>query len=124
MKTASFSIRARAKSFQFAWQGIIAFVRREHNSWLHCIATVLVIILAGITGLTKTELLALVFAIAFVWIAEIFNTCIEHIMDFISTEKRPEIGFIKDLSAGAVLVAAATALITGAIIFIPKFIGA
>jgi diacylglycerol kinase (ATP) len=66
------------------------------------------------------EIIALVFAVGFVWVAEMFNTCIEHIMDFISTEKKPAIKFIKDLSAGAVLVAAITALITGSIIFIPK----
>lgn len=124
MKTGTFSMRARAKSFQFAWQGIMAFLRREHNAWLHFMATVAVIILATVVGLSKTELLALVFAIGFVWVAEIFNTCIEHIMDFMSTEKRPEIKFIKDLSAGAVLIAAITALVTGGIIFIPKLIGA
>jgi diacylglycerol kinase (ATP) len=83
---------------------------------------VAVIILASVVELTKPELLALVFAIGFVWVAEMFNTCIERMMDFISTEKRPEIKFIKDLSAGAVLVAAITALVTGGIIFIPKLI--
>ncbi len=120
MKPASFSIRARAKSFQYACEGIIAFIRREHNAWLHLIATIAVAVLAFVVGVTNTELLALVFVIGFVWVAEIFNTCIEHIMDFISTEKKPAIKFIKDLSAGAVLVAAITALITGSIIFIPK----
>lgn len=124
MKSQTFSIRARAKSFQFAWQGIFAFLRREHNAWLHFVATVAVIILASVVRLDKTELLALVFAIGFVWVAEMLNTCIEHMMDFISTEKRPEIKFIKDLSAGAVLIAAITALVTGGIIFIPKLIGA
>ena len=122
MKPASFSIRARAKSFQYAWEGITAFLKREHNAWLHFIATVAVVVLATVVGLTKEELLALVFAIGFVWVAEIFNTCIEHTMDFISKEKQPEIKFIKDLSAGAVLIAAITALITGGIIFIPKIL--
>jgi diacylglycerol kinase (ATP) len=120
MKPAPFSISARAKSFGYACEGIIAFVRREHNAWLHCIATVAVVVLAFVVDLTKTEIMALVFAVGFVWVAEMFNTCIEHIMDFISTERKPAIKFIKDLSAGAVLVAAITALITGAIIFIPK----
>ena len=41
-------------------------------------------------------------------------------MDFISCQKHPEIKIIKDLAAGGVLVSAITALITGAIIFIPK----
>ncbi|WP_315818281.1 diacylglycerol kinase family protein [Paraflavitalea speifideaquila] len=122
MKPARFSLRARARSFQYAWQGIITFLQREHNAWLHLIATIGVMVLAWITGITKTELLALVLVIGFVWVAEMFNTCIERMMDFISRGKHPDIKFIKDLAAGAVLVAALTALITGAIIFIPKFL--
>lgn len=122
MKPTAFSFRARAKSFQFAWQGIAAFLRKEHNAWLHCIATIGVMVAAALLPLSKTELMALVFAIAFVWVAEIFNTCIEHIMDFISIDKKPEIKFIKDLAAGGVLIAAITALIVGAIIFLPKLI--
>ncbi|MGK2861674.1 MAG: diacylglycerol kinase, partial [Chitinophagaceae bacterium] len=35
-------------------------------------------------------------------------------------ERKPEIEFIKDLSAGGVLLSAFIAVVTGAIIFIPK----
>lgn len=124
MKPAPFSIRDRLKSFQYAWQGIISFLRGDHNAWVHAVATVFVIILACVVPLTKTELLALVVAVGFVWVAEMFNTCIERTMDFISTERRPEIRIIKDIAAGAVLVAAITALIIGGIVFIPKLINA
>jgi diacylglycerol kinase (ATP) len=61
-------------------------------------------------------------AMGFVWVTEILNTCIERIMDFISTEQDPKIGVIKDLAAAAVLFAALTAVVAGAIIFIPKII--
>jgi len=121
MKPQSFSVQARLKSFQYSFEGIAQFFKREHNSWLHFAATVAVIITASVVGVTKTELLAIVFAIGFVWVAEMFNTCIEHIMDFISTKTDPEIRFIKDLASGAVLVSGITALIVGLIIFIPKF---
>ncbi len=63
----------------------------------------------------------LVVVTGFVWAAEIFNTAIEKIMDYISIDREPEIKFIKDVAAAAVLVAAITAFITGCIIFIPKF---
>jgi diacylglycerol kinase len=43
-------------------------------------------------------------------------------MDFISTERHPKIGIIKDLAAAAVLMAALTAVVAGAIVFIPKII--
>lgn len=121
MKSQSFSVHSRLKSFQYAFEGIARFFKKEHNSWLHFAATVAVLVTASVVGVTKTELLAIVFAIGFVWVSEIFNTCIEHIMDFISTKTDPEIRFIKDLASGAVLVSAITALIIGLIIFIPKF---
>jgi diacylglycerol kinase (ATP) len=87
---------------------------------LHLIATIAVFILAAVVGVTKNELLALVFAIGFVWVAEMFNTCIERVMDFISVQQHSEIKLIKDLASGAVLTAAITAVIVGAIVFIPK----
>jgi diacylglycerol kinase (ATP) len=120
MKSQGFSIRARVKSFRFAIEGISSFFKREHNAWLHFLATIAVFILAAVVGVTKNELLALVFAIGFVWVAEMFNTCIERMMDFVSVKQDAEIKFIKDLAAGAVLTAAITALAVGAVVFIPK----
>ncbi len=46
--------------------------------------------------------MALVLAVGFVWAAELFNTGIEKIMDFISKKQHPNIKFIKDISAAAV----------------------
>lgn len=120
MKSEDFSIRSRVKSFRFAFEGIAAFFLHEHNAWLHFMATVAVFTLTALVGVTKTELLALVFAIGFVWVAEMFNTCIERVMDFVSDQRNDEIKFIKDLAAGAVLVAAITAVVVGAVVFIPK----
>lgn len=122
MKPQEFSIRARLRSFRFAWDGIASFFQREHNAWLHFMATVAVFTTALLVGVTKTELLALVFAIGLVWIAEMFNTCIERVMDFVSEQKHPEIKFIKDLAAGAVLTASITAVIIGLVVFIPKLV--
>jgi diacylglycerol kinase (ATP) len=122
MKDEQFSFRARANSFKFSYEGLKGFFRREHNSWIHFVATVAVFVLAAIVGVDKTELLALVFAIGFVWVAEIFNTCIERIMDHTSPAIHPDVKFIKDLASGGVLVAAITAVVVGLIVFIPKFI--
>ena len=120
MKSQEFSIRSRLKSFRFAMDGIGTFFKREHNAWLHFLATIAVFTLAALVEVTKIELLALVFAVGFVWVAEMFNTCIEHVMDFISDQRHTEIKFIKDLAAGAVLTAVLTALAVGAVVFIPK----
>lgn len=119
MRSKKFSVRSRINSFRFAGEGIISFVQTEHNAWLHVLATIAVISLGIITGITRGEWLAILLAIGIVWVAEMFNTCMEKLMDFISPEHHPKIKFIKDVSAGAVLVAALIALAIWLIIFIP-----
>lgn len=118
----SFSFKARLKSFRFAWDGIVSFFRYEHNAQIHLAITVLVLVLSVTLRLTKWEAIAVVFSVALVWVAEMFNTVIEKTMDFISTERHPQIKLVKDIAAGAVLIAAIAAAIVGCIIFIPKLI--
>jgi len=115
-----FSIQTRGRSFRHAFEGIKDFFRSEHNAWLHLLGTIAAVVLAVIVHVSRMEIIALTFAIGFVWIAELFNTAIEKIMDFVSAEQHPKIRFIKDLSAAAVLVAAVVAFITGCFVFIPK----
>jgi diacylglycerol kinase len=120
MKTKQFSLRARANSLRFACEGIYRFFSEEHNAWVHLVATLLVVALALSLKVSFPEIIALVVVTGLVWVAEIFNTAIERAMDLISPEYDPSVKLIKDLAAAAVLTAAFIALITGAIIFIPK----
>ena len=122
MEAEQFSIKARARSFKYALEGIRTLFRKDHNIILHLLATIVVIALSIWIKVTTAEALALVFAIGFVWVSELFNTAIEKIMDLISLQKHPQIKFIKDVSAAAVLMASITAAIVGCIIFIPKFL--
>ncbi len=58
---------------------------------------------------------------ALVFSLELVNTAIEKSMDVISNGEYDErIKIIKDVSAGAVLIAAIFAIVEGALIFIPK----
>jgi len=120
MKTKQFSFRARANSFRFAWEGITKFIVGEHNAWIHLAATIMIFLLAIWLRVSSHEIIALVIVAGFVWSAEVFNTAVEKMMDFISPAFHPKVKLIKDLAAAAVLIAALTAFITGAIIFIPK----
>jgi diacylglycerol kinase (ATP) len=121
-KDTKFSIHSRLKSFQYAFDGLVLFFKTEHNAWLHLVCTICVVILTLSVKVSNSEVIALVIAIALVWITEMINTCIEKAMDMISKEYDVRIKVIKDISAGAVLVAAAAALIIGLFVFIPKFI--
>lgn len=119
-KDSKFSIHSRWKSFQYAFAGIAQFFITEHNAWLHLVATVGVVALSLIVGVTQAEAIALIIAVASVWVTEMLNTCIEKAMDLVSEDYHPKIKFIKDISAGAVLVAAIAALLIGLLVFVPK----
>lgn len=119
MKTTKFSIADRLKSFVFAFEGIAAFFKKEHNAWIHLAASGIVIFLAIVLKISAMEWIAICFAIGLVWITEMLNTCVEKMLDFMSTEINPKIKLIKDIAAGAVLVAAIVALVIGAIVFFP-----
>lgn len=122
MKAKEFSFRRRAVSFRFAWIGARRFFRDEHNARIHLTASTVVAVASWVLGVSARELIVLVIVTGFVWAAEIFNTAIENIMDFIAPAYHPRVKLIKDLSAAAVLVAAATALATALFIFIPKIV--
>ena len=110
------------KGFRYAFAGIEKFVLSERNGFIHLAATILVFTAALMFRVSVNEAIALTVAVGLVWIAEMFNTCIERAMNFISMDEHPEIRVIKDIAAGAVLIASATALIIGLLIFIPKIL--
>ena len=87
---------------------------------IHFVATVLVVGLGLWLRLATWEWCAVIGTFALVWMAEIFNTAIEALVDLLSPERRPLAGKVKDLAAGAVLAAALGALAIGAFIFGPK----
>jgi len=121
-KSTGFSWRKRGQSIGFALQGILLFFKSEQNAWLHGLATLLVMVLSVYFQVNAWEVIALILSIGMVWAAEIFNTSIERIMDYLSKEKQPAIKMIKDLAAAAVLVTALTAQFVGVFVFIPKIV--
>lgn len=117
-----FSVRRRAQSFGYAFQGIRSFFFTTHNAWVHAVITILVIIASVFFRISTSEWIAIIFAIGFVFTSEAFNTAIEQYVDLVKPEFHPKAGNIKDIAAGAVLISAITAAAIGLIIFIPKIV--
>lgn len=120
MKQQRFSVTKRLKSFKYAFNGLRILIREEHNARIHVLASVFVLIAGICLDVSLQEWVGLVLSIGFVFSLEIINSAIENIADFISPERHQMIKKIKDLSAAGVLVSAATALLVGLIVFIPK----
>ena len=107
------------KSFGYALKGIGLFLKLETNARVHFVATIVVTLLGLFLKLETNEWLWIIFACALVILTEMLNTAIEKICDYLTMEKMKEIKTIKDISAGAVLVATLCAVIIGVIIFGP-----
>ena len=120
MQPEKFSLRNRIKSFRYAIAGILKFVRQEHNARIHAVATVAVIIAGIVFHVSYSEAAILAVVTGGLWITEMLNTCMERMADIVHPAAHPTIKFIKDLAAGAVLVAAITAVVVALFIFIPK----
>jgi diacylglycerol kinase (ATP) len=118
----SFSVKARLKSFRYAFEGLNNFFSTQHNAIIHLLMTIAVVFAAVFFNVGRGEAIAIILAAGFVWAAEFFNTAIEMLADIVSKEFHPGIKFIKDVSAAAVLLSAITAVLVGAIIFLPKFL--
>lgn len=110
------------KSFAFAWAGIKSCFKSEPNFRIHLVAALATILLSLLFRISGTEWIAVCFCIALVIPLEMINTAIENLCDVVSKETHPGIKKVKDIAAGAVLVAAVFSLITAAIIFLPKII--
>ncbi|MBN1197936.1 MAG: diacylglycerol kinase family protein [Bacteroidales bacterium] len=115
-------MKKRLLSFRYAFQGLFHLFRGQPNAWIHLIAAIGVIIAGFLCGLSVTEWGFIIFAIGMVFAAELFNSAIEELVNKISPEHDLVAGKIKDLAAGAVLVAAISAAILGLLIFLPKLI--
>ncbi len=108
------------QSFNYAFAGIVHTLTNERNMWVH-FATAALVLFAGLFfSLTRLEVVALFVAISFVLIAEMFNTAVEHVVDMITDEYDPRAKIAKDVSAGAVLIAAANAVAVAYLVFYDK----
>jgi diacylglycerol kinase (ATP) len=119
---AKFSINQRIRSFKYAWDGIWFLLLNEHNAWIHSFVAIVVICCGFFLKITSNEWIIVLFSIGFVFTSELINSAIEQLCNAVSAEFHPLIKKAKDLSAGAVLIAAITAAIVGVIVFLPKLI--
>ena len=109
-------------SFKFAVDGIVNTTRVEKNLKIQLISMVFVIALGAIVGLSAIEWIICILLFGLVISAEMFNTAIEKTLDYVNEEHDERIKFIKDCSAGSVLIMAIASAVIGLVIFLPKLI--
>lgn len=105
------------KSFFNAFRGIFLMIKSERNFQIETIAFLINLFLIFYLKLTTTDTTLILIVCFVVLAAEIFNTAIEKICDIIHPEFDRRIGFIKDISAGAVLLMTIVSIIVGVLIY-------
>ncbi|VAW10665.1 Diacylglycerol kinase [hydrothermal vent metagenome] len=113
-------LKNRLKSVGFALRGALLLARTEASIQAQvCIAAAMTA--AGFYfEISKMEWIVQILTIAMILGAEGLNTAVEKIADYIQPEYDKKIGFIKDISAGAVMMISIAATIIGLIIYLPK----
>ena len=117
-----FSLSKRLKSFSYAFNGLRTVIKEEHNSRIHIIVSLIVIVCGFIFQISIIEWMLLCFAIGFVISIEILNSAIENLADFVSPEYHNLIKKVKDIAAASVLVSTISSVVIGILIFLPKII--
>ena len=110
--------RLRA-SFRHAWKGLKTGWQREYN--LRVFTLVSLGVVGAMVGF-KTSFLenaVLVLTMSVMLSLELLNSQIEKFLDIVSPQKNYLVKYVKDLSAGAVLVSAVGAVVIGVLIFFP-----
>lgn len=108
-------------SFKYAWEGIIAALRKEPNLKFHFLVAIVVLIISAFLKISRQDLMIIIILIGFVIAVELTNTAIEAVVDEFVDVKHPGAKLAKDISAGAVLVSAITAALVGLWIILPYF---
>lgn len=115
-----FKVGPFRESFKIAIQGIV-YLFLYHRNMRIIFLSGIAAFLAGLHyKLSGIELISLCVTITLVFMAEIFNTAVELMMDMLTEKYSTKIRLIKDIAAGVVVLAAANSVAVGYILFAHK----
>jgi diacylglycerol kinase (ATP) len=104
-------------SFNCAVEGIIYVLKTQRNMRIHFAVGALVLVLALVLDLSRVDFLFICIAIFMMLFAEMVNTAAELTIDLISETYHPLARLVKDIGAGAALLAAINSVVIGYLVF-------
>jgi diacylglycerol kinase len=100
-----------------AADGILRAFIEQPNFRIQLGIAVIASIAAGVLRFDSLQWITLVLTIGFVLAAELFNTCLEHVVDLIMPESHPLARSAKHAGAAAVLAASIAAAVVGIFLY-------
>jgi diacylglycerol kinase (ATP) len=117
-----FKFHGFVESLKIAAKGIVYLFLYHRNMRIIFMLGIAAFLLGLYLELKGIELVALCITIAIVFVAEIFNTAIELIIDEFKSREDTRIKLVKDIAAAVVLLASLNALAVGYILFAKKLL--
>lgn len=110
------------ESIGYAFEGLTFTFIQGRNFKIQLGFALLASLLGLVLNINANEWLIIILIITMVLILELVNTAIETVVDMVSLKFHPLAKIAKDVSAGAVLVAATSSIIIAIVIFLPKIL--
>lgn len=115
-----FKPRYFSESLKLAFKGVAYLFLYHHNMRIIFLLGIAAFLSGIYFKLKGIELVALCITITLVFMAEIFNTAIELIIDMFTEKYYTVLKLVKDIAAAVVLIASLNAIAVGYILFIRK----
>jgi diacylglycerol kinase (ATP) len=115
-----FKFHGLIESFKFAASGIFYLFLYHRNMRIIFMLGIAAFLLGIYLQLKGIELVILCITITLVFMAEIFNTAIEMLMNMLTTKYHTRIKLIKDIAAAVVLLTSLNSVAVGYILFVKK----
>jgi diacylglycerol kinase (ATP) len=112
-----FRFHGLRESFKFAFTGIFYLVLFHRNMRIIFMLGIAAMLLGLHFDLRGMELIALALTITLVFMAEMFNTAIEMMMNMLTAKYHVRIKLVKDIAAAVVLIASLNAVVVGYALF-------
>jgi diacylglycerol kinase len=116
------SPRLFLKSLRHAWRGLCDVAREEQSFRLQLFMGAVVMLCVVTLPLLVWERILLTLLVVSVLVLEIVNSIFERLADAVHPRMHPTVREIKDMMAGAVLLAACTSAIVGCVIIFPHLL--
>ena len=115
-------IRGVMKSVAHAARGIRLALSSQRNFRIHSFIAGAVVVAGVVVRFGRVEWILLILTVIFVMTAELLNTALEYLLNLLEAHYHPVARTVKDVAAGAVLLAVFGSVAVGLLLFWPRLL--
>ncbi|KXK18165.1 MAG: putative diacylglycerol kinase [Chloroflexi bacterium OLB15] len=113
---------SRIASLSYAVAGWLYMLRRQKNTRIQAVASILVLALALWLQIDFLSMALLILAITIVWMAEFINAAVEAAINLSTSDRHPMAQVGKDVASAAVLLGVVASILIGLLVLGPPLL--